>query len=146
MRPAKLRQAAFTLLEVLAVVGIIILLSALIFRGYTSAMGKRDEKKVEAELKAIEIAIEYYFTDYNYYPPDSFDQTTGNFDASANGLYDSLSQNKSPGKRNYIKGMDPRTDGKGNLVSPVARPAEGAADAGVNLWNYNSHKPDHNPG
>ena len=91
-------RAAFTLLELLAVVFIIAILTALIMRGYVSAKGKRDEKKVEAEIKAIETAIEYYRTEYNYFPPDSFDQATGEFKPEQNGLYDNLTQHKTPGK------------------------------------------------
>ena len=160
-------RAAFTLLELLAVVFIIAILTALIMRGYVSAKGKRDEKKVEAEIKAIETAIEYYRTEYNYFPPDSFDQATGEFKPEQNGLYDNLTQHKTPGKKNFIKGLDPLTDGHGNLVSPVKEPPPptdedlnvprknlDAPTAEVlvpkllpdNLWRYNSHKPERNPG
>lgn len=137
------RRAGFTLLELLAVVFIVAILMALIMQGYVSAKGKRDEKKVEAEIKAIEIAIEYYRTEYNYFPPDSFDQATGDFKPEQNGLYDSLTQHKTPGKKNFIKGLDPRPDTSGNLMAPVKNPEAPDAD---NLWRYNSHKAEHNPG
>ena len=137
------RWAGFTLLELLAVVFIIAILTALIMRGYVSAKGKRDEKKVEAEIKAIETAIEYYRTEYNYFPPDSFDQATGEFKPEQNGLYDNLTQHKLSGKKNFIKGLDPRADASGNLMAPVKNPETPDAD---NLWRYNSHKPEHNTG
>ena len=137
------RWAGFTLLEILAVTFIVAILMALILRSYASAQAKRDEKKVEAAIKAIEIGIEYYHTDYNYFPPDGFDQATGVFDPGQNDLYDNLTQHKTPGKKNYIKGLDARADASGNLMAPVKNPETPDAD---NLWRYNSHKPEHNTG
>ena len=63
---------------------------------YTMAMGKRDEKKIESELEAIKMAIEYYHTEYNVYPEEGLTP-------DQNSLFLSLTQNGEKGKKNFLR-------------------------------------------
>lgn len=107
---------------------------------YGSAKGRRDEKKVRAELKALELAIHNFHIDQSYYPPDN----PGN--ASSNGLFGSLTQGLKDGKKNYLQGAQIKHDGLppeggGNLIAPVDDPDN---PDGVNFWRYISGDPTNN--
>ena len=135
------KQVGFTLVELLVVISIIAILMAIILGVYLSAKGRRDEKKVLAEIKGIETVIHNFHTDNNFFPPDNFDPGTGSFDPEMNGLYKSLTQDFQEGKKNYLEGAQLKNDGAGNLVAPVSNPDDPAKP---NLWRYNSHKPKYN--
>ena len=94
------KQVGFTLVELLVVISIIAILMAIILGVYLSAKGRRDEKKVLAEIKGIETVIHNFHTDNNFFPPDNFDPGTGSFDPEMNGLYKSLTQDFQEGKKN----------------------------------------------
>lgn len=65
----------FTLIELLAVVALIAVLSALGFGGYSYAKGKARESATEALLKQIEAGLENFHTKNGYYPKSK----NGNF-------------------------------------------------------------------
>lgn len=50
-------KRGFSLLELLAVIAIIAILVGIIVATYMMAMGKRDEKKIEAEMEAIKLPL-----------------------------------------------------------------------------------------
>ena len=99
---------------------------------YFSSKSRRDEKKVRAEIKAIELAIHSYHTDNNYYPPDSgesmvvIDPGTGEekalWNSGKNGLFASLTQGTQKDKKNYLMGAQVKHDGEGNLIAPLDHP------------------------
>jgi type II secretory pathway pseudopilin PulG len=62
--------AAFTLIELMVVIGVIILLAAMTVGGVTRAVSKGKETRVRAELAQLVTAIEAYKVDLNSYPPD----------------------------------------------------------------------------
>jgi prepilin-type N-terminal cleavage/methylation domain-containing protein len=64
-------SAAFTLIEMLVVIGIIGLLAALIVGGTHYASSKSKESNVRAELHQLIAAIEAYHARFNQYPPDN---------------------------------------------------------------------------
>ena len=49
--------AGFSLIELMVVISIIAILMTIILGVYASAKSRRNEKKVRAELKALELAI-----------------------------------------------------------------------------------------
>ena len=135
-RKPKTSRAGFSLLELLAVIGIIAILVSIIVATYMMAVGKRDEKKIEAEMEAIKLAIEYYHTEFNIYPENG--PTPGQ-----NSLFLSLTQGGKQGKKNFLKNFAGANDGQGNLLAPVPHP-DGSE---FNHWNYLSGKnAEHNKG
>jgi prepilin-type N-terminal cleavage/methylation domain-containing protein len=143
-----IKRKGFSLIELMVVISIIIVLMAIIVGVYLSAKGRRDEKKVLAEMKALELAIHNYHTEHNFFPPDDHDpDNPGSFDANRNGLFESLTQgfekdeNGQPLK-NFLEGTQMKNDGNGNLVAPVDNPGDSSQP---NFWQYNSHLPPNNP-
>ena len=65
------RRGAFTLIELLVVISIIGVLAALIFPMVASVNRNKQFKTAEAELKAVEVAIDGYKTKLGFYPPDN---------------------------------------------------------------------------
>ena len=65
------RTSAFTLVEMLVVIGIIGILATLVVGLQGVAVKKRDHSKVSAMLKQLETAIESYKAKYGSYPPDN---------------------------------------------------------------------------
>ncbi len=64
-------RAAFTLIELLTVIGIIGLLAALVLTGQAIAKAKMTLSRSQAERDALVTAIERYKKDKGYYPPDN---------------------------------------------------------------------------
>lgn len=75
--------AAFTLIELIVVIGIIIVLASLILAtsGYVTKKGRRS--RAEAEIAAMSAALEGYKADNGIYPRDTTNQYTDNVDARA---------------------------------------------------------------
>ena len=72
----------FTLVELLAVVALIAILSAIGFGSYSYAMGKAKESSTRALLKQLEAGLESFHTKNGYYPPsDGFNVLTIEFAA-----------------------------------------------------------------
>jgi len=67
--PCRHRSAAFTLVELLVVMGIITVLAALIIPAGRNIRDNAARKKAKAELKQVELAIEAYKAKYGFYPP-----------------------------------------------------------------------------
>jgi len=63
--------AAFTLTELLVVIGVIILLAAMTVGGVSRAVSKGKETRVRAELAQLVTVIEAYKNDLGAYPPDN---------------------------------------------------------------------------
>lgn len=68
--PRTTDQAAFTLIEMLVVIGIIALLAGLIVGATHLTGSKMKENSIRAELHALVAAIEAYHDRFNSYPPD----------------------------------------------------------------------------
>jgi general secretion pathway protein G len=78
-------RGAFTILELLVVITIIIVLAGLILAtvGYVQKKGARS--RAEAEIAAISAALESYKADNGIYPRDATSNTTDNLDARVQG-------------------------------------------------------------
>jgi prepilin-type N-terminal cleavage/methylation domain-containing protein len=109
-------QKGFTLVEVLIVISIIGLLASIILVGLGGFRAKgRDTRRV-ADLRAVQAALELYYTKFNEYPSDnnwdalsSALRTAGigvtsipRDPASAQGGYDQYAYDTSSDKQSYI--------------------------------------------
>ena len=65
------RLRGFTLIEILMVIGIIAVISALVLAGSAHAITKSHISRAQTELTAIENAIENYKIKVGYHPPDN---------------------------------------------------------------------------
>ena len=65
-----MKRQAFTIVELLAVVGIILIIMSLIVPSASKAMEKADIAAAKATLEKIEMAIRNYQTAYGRWPPD----------------------------------------------------------------------------
>ena len=117
-RRADQHCGAFTLIELIVVVGIIIILAGLVMSTVGYARKKSARARGETEIAAIAAACESYKADYGVYPSNN---NTNNLDARTNGdpgssqyrdasldLYNLLfgatsgSRTPDPGKRSYF--------------------------------------------
>ncbi len=78
------RRSAFTLIELLAVMAIILVLAGLIINIAGSAQYNSAKSRAMAEINALSTALENYKTDNGTYPPDP--NTLSNSSASVTGL------------------------------------------------------------
>jgi general secretion pathway protein G len=79
--PSVVAQCAFTIVELLIVIAIVLLLAGLILAtsGYVQTKGRRS--RAEAEIAAISAALENYKADNGIYPIDTANGTTNTLDA-----------------------------------------------------------------
>lgn len=59
----------FTLIEILVVISIIGILSAVLYANFSTAREEARNKAMQAELKEVQLALELYKAQYNEYPP-----------------------------------------------------------------------------
>ena len=83
------KQHRFTLVELLAVVAIIAILSAIGFGSYSYAMGKAKESSTRALLKQLEAGLESFNTKHGHYPPSGVGFNTMTI-TIANGVINSI--------------------------------------------------------
>ncbi|MBU1200490.1 type II secretion system GspH family protein [Patescibacteria group bacterium] len=62
-------KKGFTLLELLVVIGIIAILVSLATVAYTSAQKKSRDSRRQADLKAVQSALEVYYSEHSYVYP-----------------------------------------------------------------------------
>lgn len=82
----------FTLVELLAVVALIAILSAIGFGSYSYAMGKAKESSTQALMKQLEAGLERFYTQNGYYPQSGGTANVIKFDLS-NGIVNGVSFN-----------------------------------------------------
>jgi general secretion pathway protein G len=133
---SRARIAAFTIIELLVVMAVILVLAALILgtSGYVQKKGARS--RAEAEIAAMSAALESYKADNGIYPRDT-NGTTDNLNARTNGdastyataslfLFTQLSgtdatQQPIPGAKNYFsfkpQMLGGTRDANGNVTS-----------------------------
>jgi general secretion pathway protein G len=140
------KSAAFTLIELLIVMAIIIVLSGLILAtaGYAQKKGKRS--RAEAEIAAMSAALENYKADNGVYPSDavtnSFDGKTAiisDYEAPGLKLYEYLSGDTNHDRTPEAKSYFPF---KPNQLNPVdhAQPVTSIRDPFGNPYGYSTMK------
>jgi general secretion pathway protein G len=123
-------EAAFSVLELLVVVAVIIILAGLILTtaGYLQSKGARS--RTETEIAAISAALENYKADNGAYPRDMAKNTTDSLDPRISGnpvnyqvaslfLYDSLFGSASSGSRAPGGGTKSYFVFKPDMLSPA---------------------------
>jgi type II secretory pathway pseudopilin PulG len=137
---------AFTIIELLIVMTIIIVLAGLIVAttGYVQKKGHRS--RTEAEIAAISAALENYRADNGTYPRDSvtdnFDVSTTNvseYDAASLTLYEYLSGDMTHDRIAETKTYFPF---KPNQLNPAdqTQPVTGVRDPFGNSYGYSTAK------
>ena len=100
----------FTLVELLAVIGIIAVLAAITVGGLSFATAKADEAKTIALMEEFEIALEKYKEDYGIYPIQET-AVNGKFDVDfSDDKWDNFTN-----KNNNNKRGKPYMEGIGNI-------------------------------
>lgn len=77
--PARRRAAAFTLVELLVVIGVALLLMGILLPAITKAMGNANRAKMAFDLQAIVVALEAYRQDHGDIPRTSPDGASPNY-------------------------------------------------------------------
>ena len=85
VRRGQHRYNAFTLIELILVVGIIIVLAGLVLSTVGYARKKGARARAETEIAALSAACENYNADNGVYPRDTTNNTTDNLDPRTNG-------------------------------------------------------------
>jgi len=63
------KNSGFTLIEIIVVIGIMAVLTIIIYASFSGAKTQsRDQKRV-TDINSIQLALETYFTQYHSYPP-----------------------------------------------------------------------------
>lgn len=70
----------FTLVELLVTVAIISLLSSIVLTSLNSARAKSRDARRLADIRQIQIALEFYYDQFGQYPPISPDTCNGGWD------------------------------------------------------------------
>ena len=78
-------KKGFTLLELLVVIGVIGVLSTIILVGLNSARQKARDAKRMQELRQVALALEMYYSIYEYYPQIAIDSGLENFASEPEG-------------------------------------------------------------
>jgi prepilin-type N-terminal cleavage/methylation domain-containing protein len=66
-----LRQKAFTLIELLIVIAIILILVAIALPNFLEAQIRAKVARASGDMRTISIAMETYFLDFKIYPTDT---------------------------------------------------------------------------
>src|SRR5678810_268297 len=85
VRRGESRYNAFTLIELVLVVGIITVLGAIVLSTVGYARKKGASARAETEIAALSAACENYKADNGVYPRDTTNNTTDNLDPKTNG-------------------------------------------------------------
>jgi general secretion pathway protein G len=108
--PSRRHSTAFTLIELLAVITIILLLAGLVVGGLGFANDKQARSKAAVQIALLEKAIEDYKSDTGSYPGTANTAIAGNVSEQ---LYIALFYNGLTNGRIYLPDLDPRTTKQG---------------------------------
>jgi general secretion pathway protein G len=148
--PPRRHPAAFTLIELMVVITIIVILAALVVGGTGYARDKQDREKAKVQIALLEKALEDFKADNGHYPYADGVGTTGNSNILFQALFREGADNKS---RIYLSDLDPAstkhgwvegTGGNVKIVDPWGR-EYGYRTAKINAQgdaNPNAQNPD----
>ena len=142
------RAAAFTLIELLAVITIILLLAGLVVAGLGFAKDKQSREKAKVQIALLEKAIEDYKFDTGSYPGTADTPIAGT--GTSNQLYRALFYDGfNNGTRIYLPDLDPRTTKQGWVIASTGTSVSDGAiitDPWGNEYRYrigiNAQNPD----
>lgn len=92
MRGEGKKLSGFTLIELLVVISIISLLSSVVFASVNSARAKARDAKRAADIKQVKLVLEFYYDQFNRYPPGTTDNLGENLSVLQGALANYLSR------------------------------------------------------
>lgn len=146
-RPSPRLPGAFTLMELLVVVALIVILAGLVAVGVRYASSKAAIEKARNQLALLEMGIEKYHQDHASYP--NYPSASGRGSSRLyRGLYTSAISGPGGGQA-YLDELDPANDSQGwvgtrgnlpTIVDPWGneyyyRMGQGAINTGFDLWS-----------
>ena len=157
---SKLDKAAFTLVELLAVITIVAILLGLVLGLQGRVREKMLESRIQSEMSAIELALESYKSKNGQYPPgqswlgqaypfDGWDKYGDEKEEGGNQLYMHLVASPLSAKeRPFLTDIkENHRDNDALLVGALFDAGLQRSGTGIPIkWNYNSLKPQYNKG
>lgn len=149
---SRARRAAFSLVELLVVMGILAIVMGLTVVGSKVALTNAAENKARQQLKTLELGLESYYNDNGGYPEsedgseDLYVALTGDADQNGqlseeeqkSGLY--LEELLSPGGKKSLQDWVNRSGGRATITDPwdaeYQYRAPGEQNALYDLWSY----------
>jgi general secretion pathway protein G len=120
INPMGKKQKAFTLVELLVVIAIIGLLATISVIALNDARAKARDAKRVADVKQMQTAVEMYFNDKGYYPPEDMMNAT-----TSPAYLGSIYSTSTAGTSTYMA-----------IIPTAPNPADGACLADENTYTY----------
>lgn len=134
--PTRRHHAAFTLIELMAVITIIILLAGLVVGGMGFVSERQAKEKAKTQIALLSKALEEYKLDNGTYPPTTNSSDgTGFSDDLFRALYLDGAQDATGAKRIYLPELDPASSKQG-WTSGTAGTATTILDPWGNPYRY----------
>ena len=107
-------RAAFTLIELMAVITIIVILAGLVVGGMGFVSERQAKEKAKVQLALLSKALEEYKLDFGTYPPTSNSTDgAGYSDDLFKALYNDGASDSTKTKKIYLPELDPATSKQG---------------------------------
>ena len=129
--PPRRGLAAFTLIEMMTVITIIIILASIVIGSMAYVKDRQAKEKAKIQLGLLAKALEDYKQDNGTYPPTSDGDGSGNSDELFNALYFVGAQDATGAKKIYITELNPTSNKQGWTI--------GTASASTRItdpWGY----------
>jgi type II secretory pathway pseudopilin PulG len=131
------RVSAFTLLELLVVITIIIILIGFLFPAFRGVQDQAKRAQAKNDLNQIVTAVSAFYTEYGKYPVDSTTTTNdiqANYDANNFTVFDVLRYDISNADKDTVTALNPR---QVVFVEPPAAKDQVTPKLGIKVFGVN---------
>lgn len=111
-------KAAFTLIELMAVIAIMVILAALVLGGLGFVRDKQASSQAKIQMALLSKAIQEFKHDHGFYPPSEDGDGTNQSQELFKALYWEGAQD--PEKKIYLPELDPATSKQGWTSAPAS--------------------------